>query len=88
MYSCPEHQGQDSKPVLSEPTEEMELVEQRREEEPTSMPQELEVNVDNIRQWQAMDPTLVKACDEAGNEASEGDIRVGFYYSDGLLYPK
>ena len=35
-----------------------------------------------------MDPTLAKAHDEAGNEESEGDIRVGFYYSDGLLYWK
>ena len=39
------------------------------------MPQEaLEANVDGIRQWEAMDPTLAKACDEAGNEESEGDI--------------
>ena len=75
----------------SESTEEMEMVEQRREVEPTSKPKELnplDANVDDIRQWQAMDPTLAKACDEAGNEESEGDIRVGFYYSDGLLYRK
>ena len=44
----------------SESTEEMETVEQRREAEPTTIPQELnplEANVDDIRQWQAMDPT-------------------------------
>ena len=35
-----------------------------------------------------MDPTLAKAREEAVNEGSEGDIRVGFYYSDGLLYQK
>ena len=75
----------------SESTEEMETVEQRREAEPTSMPEELnplEANVDDIRQWQAMEPTLAKACDKAGNEEPEGDIEVGFYYSDGLLYWK
>ena len=75
----------------SEPTKEVETVEQRREEEPTSMTQglnPLEVNVDDIKQWQAMDPTLAKACEEAVNEGSEWDIRVGFYYSDGLLYQK
>ena len=74
-----------------ESTEEMEMVEQRREVEPTSKPEgsnPLQANVDNIRQWQAMDPTLAKARDKAGNEKSEGDIRVGFYYSDGLLYRK
>ena len=41
------------------------------------MPQELnplEANVNGIKQWQAMDPTLVKACDAAGNEESEGGI--------------
>ena len=61
----------------SESTEEMETVEQRREAEPTSKPEELnplEANVDDIRQWQAMDPTLATARDEAGNEESEGDI--------------
>ena len=60
----------------SEPTKEVETVEQRREE-PTSMPQglnPLEANVDNIKQWQAMDPTLAKACEETVNEGSEGDI--------------
>ena len=46
----------------------------------------LEANVEDIKQWQAMDPTLAKAREEAANEGSEGDIRVGFYYSDGLLY--
>ena len=35
-----------------------------------------------------MDPTLAKACEEAVSEGSEGDIQVGFYYSDGLLYWK
>ena len=35
-----------------------------------------------------MDPTLAKARDEAGNKMSEGDIRVGYYYGDGLLYWK
>ena len=35
-----------------------------------------------------MKPTLAKAHDEAGNKESEGDIRVGFHYSDGLLYWK
>ena len=66
----------------------METVEQRREAEPTSKPEELnplEAKVDNIRQWQAMDPTLAKARDEARNEESEGDIRVGFYYSDSVV---
>ena len=41
----------------------METVEQKREAKPTSKPEELnplEVNVDDIRQWQAMDPTLAK----------------------------
>ena len=59
--------------------------------EPTSKPEELnplDANVDDIRQWQAMDPTLAKAHDEAENEESEGDIQVGFYCSDGLLYRK
>ena len=45
------------------------MVEQRRKEEPTSMPQELnplEANVDDIRQWQSTDPTLAKAHGEAG----------------------
>ena len=52
----------------SEPTKEVETVEQRREEEPTSMPQglnPLEANVDDIRQWQAVDPILAKAHKEA-----------------------
>ena len=60
---------------------EVEIVEQRREEEPTSIPQglnPLEVNVDDMRQWQVMDPTLAKAHEGAVNEASEGDIQVGF----------
>ena len=35
-----------------------------------------------------MDPTLAKAREKAVNEGSEGDIQVGFYYSDGLLYRK
>ena len=73
----------------SEPTKEVETVEQRREEEPTSMPQglnPLEANAEDIKQWQAMDPTLAKAREKAVNEGSEGDIRVGFYYSDGLFY--
>ena len=42
----------------------------------------------HIKLWQAADPTLAKAREEAGNEESEKDIRVGFYYSDGLLYRK
>ena len=57
----------------------MKIVKQRREEEPTSMPwswglNPLEANVDDIKHWQAMDPTLAKACEEAVNEGSEGDI--------------
>ena len=72
-------------------TQEEETVEQRREEEPTLMPQglnPLEANVDDIKLWQAADPTLAKAREEAVNEESEKDIRVGFYYSDGVLYRK
>ena len=81
-------------PVMDAPNsnlQEEEVVEQRREEEPTLMPQglnPLEANVDDIKLWQAADPTLAKAREEAGNEESEKDIRVGFYYSDGLLYRK
>ena len=84
-------------PVMDAPnsnlasTQEEEVVEQRREEEPTLMPQglnPLEANVDDIKLWQAADLTLAKAREEAGNEESEKDIRVGFYYSDGLLYRK
>lgn len=62
-------------------TKEIETVEQKREEEPILIPQglnPLEANVDNMRQWQAMDPTLAKAHEEAVNEGSEGDIQVGF----------
>ena len=69
-------------------TQEEETVEQRREEEPTLMPQglnPLEANVDDIKLWQAADP---KAHEEAVNEEAEKDIRVGFYYSDGVLYWK
>ena len=72
-------------------TQEEETVEQRREEEPTLMPQglnPLEANVDDIKLWQAADPTLAKARKEAVNEESEKEIRVGFYYSDGMLYRK
>ena len=63
--------------------------EQRREEVSTSMPQDLnplEANADTMRQWQATDPTLAKACDGAKEE--ENDDRVGFYYQNGLLYRK
>ena len=73
----------------SEPNVEQETLEQRREEATTSTPQELsplEANADDIRQWQAIDPTLAKARDEAREE--ESDDRVGFYYSNGLLYRK
>ena len=72
-------------------TQEKETVEQRSEEEPTLMPQGLnllEANVDDIKLWQAANPTLAKAREEAVNEESEKDIRVGFYYSDGVLYRK
>ena len=70
-------------------TMESEAAGQRREELSISMPQELnplEANADNMRQWQATDPTLAKARDEAKEE--ESDDRVGFYYQNGLLYRK
>ena len=35
-----------------------------------------------------MDPTLAKAREEAVSEGSKEDMRVGFYYNDGLLYWK
>ena len=63
--------------------------EQRREEVSTSTSKELnplEANADNMRQWQAADPTLAKARDGAKEE--ESDDRVGFYYHNGLLYRK
>ena len=66
-----------------------EVTEQRREELSTSTPQELnllEANADNMRQWQATDPTLAKARD--GVKEEESDDRVGFYYQNGLLYWK
>ena len=69
----------------SRPTLEMETIEQRREETPTSTSQRLnalEASADDIRQWQAADPTLTKACDEA--EEKESDDRVGFYYNNGI----
>ena len=72
-----------------EATTESEVTEQRREEVPTSTLQELnplEANADTMRQWQATDPTLAKACDMAKND--ESDDRVGFYYNSGLLYRK
>ena len=54
----------------------METVEQRREEEPTTSILQglnpLEANVNNIKQWQAMDLTLAKAREEAVNEGSAG----------------
>ena len=34
----------------------------------------LEANVDDIRQWQAVDPTLAKAREEAVSGGSEEDI--------------
>ena len=58
----------------SEPNVEQETPEQRREEATTSTPQELsplEANADDIRQWQAIDPTLAKARDEAREEESD-----------------
>ena len=70
-------------PVIDAPnsdlasTQEEEAVEQRREEEPTLMPQglnPLEANVDDIKLWQAADPTLAKAQEETVNEESEKDI--------------
>ena len=70
-------------------TTESEVTEQRREEVPTSTLQELnplEANADMMRQWQATNPTLAKACDMAKND--ESDDRVGFYYNNGLLYRK
>jgi len=42
--------------------------------------------VDDIRQCQATDPTLTNVRNEAGEE--ESNVRVGFYYHDGLLYRK
>ena len=44
----------------------------------------LQASVDEIKQWQAMDPTLAKPREAAENEESE--VRVGFYYQNGLLY--
>ena len=73
--------------TVSDPIEESN--EQRREELPTSTDEEhspLEANADDIRQWQTTDPTLTRVRDEAGEE--ESDVRVGFYYHDGLLYRK
>ena len=73
--------------TVSDPIEESN--EQRREELPTSTDEEhspLEANADDIRQWQTTDPTLTRVRDEAGEEGS--DVRVGFYYHDGLLYRK
>ena len=73
--------------TVSDPIEESN--EQRMEELPTSTDEEhssLEANADEIRQWQTTDPTLTRVRDEAGEEGS--DVRVGFYYHDGLLYRK
>ena len=39
-----------------------------------------------MRQWQASDPMLAKACNGAKEE--ESDERVGFYYHNGFLYRK
>ena len=72
-----------------EATTESEVTEQRKEEVPTSTLQEpnpLEANADTMRQWQATDPTLAKAQDGAKDE--ENDVRVGFYYNNGLLHRK
>jgi len=77
---------------VSEPADiaEMETSEPRREELSTSTtegPNPLKASADDIRQWQATDPALTKAWDEAGEVGS--DVRVGFYYEDGrLLYRK
>ena len=68
---------------------EMEATELRREEPPRVEPQEsdpLQANVGDIKQWQAMDPTLARAREEA--EDSESDALVGFYYQNELLYRK
>ena len=46
----------------------------------------LKANADNMRKWQATDPTLAKAHD--GAKEKESDDRVGFYYHNGLLYQK
>ena len=69
--------------------EEEEYTEQRREELPDSTPQEckvLEATAEDIRRWQAQDPTLQKVREEAGDAGS--DLQVGFYYEDGLLHRK
>ena len=68
---------------------EMEATELRREEPPAVESQEsdpLQANVGDVKQWQAMDPTLARAREAA--EDSESDAWVGFYYQNGLLYQK
>ena len=46
----------------------------------------LEATAGDIREWQAKDPTLEKAREEAGE--GMGNVRAGFYYENGLLYRK
>ena len=70
-------------------TAEMEDIELRREEPASTESQEfdpLQANVNDIKQWQIMDPTLARAREAA--EENETDARVGFYYENGLLYRK
>ena len=62
---------------------------QRREELMGLEPEEsnpLQASMDEIKQWQAMDPTLAKPRKAAENEESE--VCVGFYYQNGLLHQR
>ena len=61
--------------TVNDPIEENK--EQRREELPTSTVEEynsLEANADDIRQWQATDPTMTKARDKAGERGLMSEL--------------
>jgi len=67
----------------------MEDIELRREEPASTESQEsdpLQANVNDMKQWQIMDPTLARAWKAA--EENEMDARVGFYHENGLFYWK